>query len=232
MANQLDELTDPVNPQGRDVNVIHKQIPAKVTWRSTLFEVILWLLLIIPGIIFLFKKVKAKNYLQKLEQEIQAKSSTIDAYLLNRVNIMNNAVSIAKEAVRFETEVLEKITAYRSGVNITDANRAQVAEDIDKTFNSVASTLQGLRNVNVQFERYPELKAHELLHRVMDKNRRSQAEITAARELYNDTVAIWNKAIFEWPTKATVASKEGYTTRVPFSVSQEIKERANANFMA
>nr|WP_307926984.1 hypothetical protein [Mycoplasmopsis bovis] len=31
MANQLDELTGPVNAEGRDINVIQKQIPAKVT---------------------------------------------------------------------------------------------------------------------------------------------------------------------------------------------------------
>ncbi len=81
MANQLDELTGPVNAEGRDINVIQKQIPAKVTWRSTLFEVILWLLGIIPGLVFLFVKIKAKNYLQKLEQQVQAQSSTVDNYL-------------------------------------------------------------------------------------------------------------------------------------------------------
>ena len=30
MANELDELRDPVNPNGRDVNVIEKQLPVKV----------------------------------------------------------------------------------------------------------------------------------------------------------------------------------------------------------
>ncbi len=179
MANQLDELTGPVNAEGRDINVIQKQIPAKVTWRSTLFEVILWLLGIIPGLVFLFVKIKAKNYLQKLEQQVQAQSSTVDNYLENRVQLMINAVSIAREAVQFETNVLEKVTAYRSGLNINESNRSLVAKDIDETFNSVVSGLQGLRSVNVQFERYPELKAHDLLKKVMDDNRRSQAEITS-----------------------------------------------------
>ncbi|TKA58795.1 hypothetical protein MBOVa_6020 [Mycoplasmopsis bovis 8790] len=232
MANQLDELTGPVSVEGRDINVIQKQIPAKVTWRSTLFEVILWLLGIIPGLVFLFVKIKAKNYLQKLEQQVQAQSSTVDNYLENRVQLMINAVSIAREAVQFETNVLEKVTAYRSGLNINESNRSLVAKDIDETFNSVVSGLQGLRSVNVQFERYPELKAHDLLKKVMDDNRRSQAEITAARDLYNDVVTLWNKSIFEWPAKAIVASKEGYTTRIPFAVSREIKEKARSNFMA
>lgn len=52
MANQLDELTGPVLEQGRDVNVIAKQIPIKVGVGSTIFEIMLWICGIIPGVIF------------------------------------------------------------------------------------------------------------------------------------------------------------------------------------
>ncbi len=41
MANELDEMTGPVNEAGRDVNVIEKQIPVKVGVGSTIFHVIL-----------------------------------------------------------------------------------------------------------------------------------------------------------------------------------------------
>ena len=41
MANELDEVRGPVNEQGRDVNVIEKQIPVKVGVGSTIFEVLL-----------------------------------------------------------------------------------------------------------------------------------------------------------------------------------------------
>ena len=44
MANELDEMTGPVNQAGRDVNVIEKQIPVKVGVGSTIFEVMLWVL--------------------------------------------------------------------------------------------------------------------------------------------------------------------------------------------
>ena len=61
MANELDELNGVVNPEGRDVNVIEKQIPVKVGFGSTIFEIILWVLGIIPGIIFLFMKIAFIN---------------------------------------------------------------------------------------------------------------------------------------------------------------------------
>ena len=39
MANMLDETTGPIREEGRDVNVIDKQIPVKVGVRSTIFEI-------------------------------------------------------------------------------------------------------------------------------------------------------------------------------------------------
>ena len=81
MANALDEMNDPISTEGRDINVIQKQLPVKVGWGSTFFEVMLWVLGIIPGIVFLFVKIKAKEYLRKLEQKIQHDASQIDNYL-------------------------------------------------------------------------------------------------------------------------------------------------------
>ena len=87
MANELDELSGPVNTNGRDVNVIEKQIPVKVGVGSTIFEVLLWVLGIIPGLIFLIKKIKAQNYFRGLQQKIQANASTIDNLIEQRVVI-------------------------------------------------------------------------------------------------------------------------------------------------
>ena len=59
MANQLDELsTVDIREEGLDTNVIAKKIPVKVGIGSTIFEILLWVLAIIPGVVFLFKKIK------------------------------------------------------------------------------------------------------------------------------------------------------------------------------
>ncbi len=64
MANQLDELEGPVNEAGRDINVIQKQLKVEVGVGSLIFEIILWVLGIIPGLIFLIMKIKAGCYLR------------------------------------------------------------------------------------------------------------------------------------------------------------------------
>ena len=67
MANDLDEMTGPVNEAGRDVNVIEKQIPVKVGAGSLVFE-IAWVSFLL---IFLFMKIKGK-----LSQTVATKNST------------------------------------------------------------------------------------------------------------------------------------------------------------
>ena len=219
MANDLDELNGPINQQGRDVNVIEKQLPVQIGWGSTLFEIILWVLGIIPGLIFLFMKISASNYFKKLQQKIQADASTIDNYLEQRVQILQNVAKLVEKSVDLDKDVMKTVAAFRGGA-IADGNRNVAAEQIDGAF----------ARLFPQVEAYPELKAHLVIADAMQQNAYLQKEITAARSLYNDTVNQWNTDIYSWPTKMIVAARAGYTTRIPFSASAETKARAKEVF--
>jgi len=221
MANELDELNPVVNEKGRDVNVIQKQIPIKVGWGSTFFEIMLWVLGIIPGIVFLFMKINAKKYLKQLEQKIQHDASTVDNYMEQRVIELKNTAKLLDKAIDLDKDTFTKIAAYRAGTSPeNDAARAEVAQVMD----NVGAKIQ------VALENYPELMAHQEIADAMQKNSYLQREITAARELYNDSVNKWNAAVYEWPTKQIVAAKMGATTRIPFATSQAIKEEARGTF--
>ena len=221
MANQLDELTGPVLEQGRDVNVIAKQIPIKVGVGSTIFEIMLWICGIIPGVIFLILKIKAQNYFRQLEQKIQHDASQIDNYLEQRVVILSNAAKLLDKAIDLDKDTLTQIAAYRGGANPdNDALRNEIATKVD----NVAA------KINVTFENYPDLKAHNEIADCLQQNSYLQREITAARELYNDSVNAWNRDVNAWPVKMIVAARAGYTTRIPFSTTKEIKEKAREVF--
>ena len=219
MANELDEMTGPVNGAGRDINVIEKQLPARVGWGSTLFEIVLWCLGILPGLIFLFMKIGAKNYFQQLQQKIQADASTIDNYLEQRVQILQNVAALLNRAVDLDKDVMKAVAAYRGGI-LPDAQRNAFANQIEG----------GFARMFPHVEAYPDLKAHAAIADAMQQNSYLQKEITAAREKYNDSVAQWNADIFAWPTKMIVAARSGYTTRIPFSASAETKAKARETF--
>ena len=220
MANELDELNPQIKEEGLQTNVIAKQLPITVGVGSLIFEIILWVLAIIPGLVFTIMKVKAKNHFQQLQQKIQRDASTIDNYLEQRVVVLQNAARLLDKAIDLDKTTLENIAKYRSGMANTDAKRNEIASEIDAVS----------RSINIAFENYPDLKAHNEIADAMKQNMYLQREITAARELYNDTVNMWNRDVYRWPTKQIVAARSGYTTRIPFIASQEIKAKANDVF--
>lgn len=220
MANELDELTGPVNQEGRDVNVIEKQIPVKIGVGSVIFEFFLWFPFILPGLIFLFMKISARNYLRALQQKIQHNASQIDNYLEQRVQVLQNVVGIVEKAVELDKDVMKTVAGLRGGAGPNEENRNELAGALDSAMGSI----------RVAFEAYPDLKAHRALADALQQNSYLQREITAAREVYNDTVLRWNQDIFAWPTKMIVAARAGYTTRIPFTASREVKEQARSKF--
>ena len=154
MANLLDETQGPINNEGRDVHVIDRQIPVTITFKSTLFEIALWitipilvllyvcfmgnqlespagvaaigcLLGMLPGVIFIFMKISARNYFMQLEQRIQAEASNIDNYLEQRVQILQNVVGIVERAIDLDKDVMKAVAALRGG-KISDTNRSDV----------------------------------------------------------------------------------------------------------
>lgn len=248
MANLLDEVTGPVNESGRDVHVIDKQLAVTVGTGSTLFQIALWVVIpvlvllfvaimgstmenpllvavvgclvgILPGVIFIFMKISARNYFQQLEQRIQAEASNIDNYLEQRVQILQNVVGLVERAIDLDKDVMKAVAALRGG-SVNETNRNEVSAQVGSA----------LGHLFPQVEAYPELKAHSAIADAMQQNNYLQREITAARTVYNSRVTQWNTDIFSWPTKMIVAAQQGYTTRIPFTTSAEIREAARSKF--
>ncbi len=220
--NELDELTGPTMKEGNDVRVIAKQLPVTVGTGSKVFDVIWWFLPpIIGGVIWLILKRKARNYFMQLQQKIQHDASQIDNYLEQRVRILQNCARLLDKAIDLDKDTFTQIAAYRS----------KVSPEGDEARNSYAEKVGALaRSVNIAFENYPELRAHREIADAMQQNSYLQREITAAREVYNDTVNTWNREIYAWPTKQIVAAKAGYTTRIPFIADEETREAARGTF--
>ncbi|MBR6742215.1 MAG: LemA family protein, partial [Clostridia bacterium] len=187
MANQLDELNPEVREEGVDTNVIAKKLPAEVGAGSKIFEILLWVCGIIPGLIFLFMKINAQKHFDQLQQKIQRNASQIDNYLEQRVVVLQNCARLLDKAIDLDKSTFENIAKYRSG-NISDEARNEIGGQLDNV----------QRSINVAVESYPDLAAHREIQDAMQQNMYLQREITAARELYNDTINEWNKDIFAW----------------------------------
>ena len=220
MANELDEVTAVPREEGRDVNVIDKQLETKGYKSALVFEIVLFVLGIIPGLIFVICKIMAGKYLSQLQQKIQHDASQIDNYLENRVVILENAAALVNKAVALDKDTMTEIARLRAGGSAGNADAAR---------NELNSAIENVNSkINVAMENYPDLKSHQEIMAAMQQNSYLQREITAAREVYNDTVGQWNMAIFAWPCKCLVAHQRGYTTRIPFTASKEVKTKARS----
>lgn len=248
MGNLLDEVTGPVNDNGRETHVIDRQLPVKTGFGSVLFEIALWVAIpilvllyvllfgytlsdpylvavigctlgLLPGVIFIFMKISARNYFLQLEQRIQAEASNIDNFIEQRVQVLQNVVGLVDRAIELDKDVMKSVAALRSGI-VNDGNRSEVNGELDTAFGRLFP----------QVEAYPELRAHDAIADAMQQNSYLQREITAARTVYNSRVTQWNTDIFSWPTKMIVASSEGYTTRIPFTASRQTREMAKGKF--
>lgn len=246
MGNELDEMKDPVLEEGRDVNVIAKQISVTTSGIEKAFPYLIALIGIIPlvigvvllmnqnivaGIVFIilafipavciyFTMKKAEMHLNQLQQKVQSAASQIDNYLEERVQVLSNCAQLVNKAVKLDQTTFTEIARLRSNHAVDDTTRNDIATAVDKAS----------REINVAFENYPDLKAHQEIADAMQQNLYIQKEITAARGFYNDVVLQWNADIFEFPIKKIVASKKGYTTRIPFAASAEVKARARETF--
>ena len=161
MANLLDEVTGVVNENGRDIHVIDRQIPVQIGFGSVLFEIALWVVIpvfvlmyvfimgntlespelvagvgclvgILPGVIFIFMKISAKNYFQQLEQRIQAEASNIDNFLEQRVQVLQNVVGLVERAIELDKDVMKSVAALRGGT-INAGNRNEVNQQVRLT---------------------------------------------------------------------------------------------------
>jgi LemA protein len=251
MANELDEVAGPFLAEGRDVQVIDKQLPVTIGIESLLFEVALWallpligLLLVIatgrieglallllaagwlPGLIFVFMKIAARNHFSRLQQRIQAAASELDNFFEKRVVILQNLAVLVDRAIDLDKDVLKAVAALRAGARgagegkSSDVARIGGWQTIDNA----------MFRLNAVVEDYPELQAHGAIIQAMNENNYLQSEITACRSLYNDVVRQWNEDVFRWPTKQIVAARAGFTTRIPFIASRETAAKAREVF--
>ena len=202
---------------GNAVHVIDEPVRVVADKKTKFLDIFLWFLPIplFIGLIRLGMKASIKRYFMQLSQRINRDASTIDNFQANRVVILQNTARLLEKSISLDKDTFAQVSALRSGINM---NQMQSSLDLAQ------------KSLDAVVEAYPELKAHDDIMEAMRQNSYLQQEITAAREVYNDSVHRWNMELFMSGTKQLVAEKEGLTTKIPFIASREIKAKAEGVF--
>lgn len=150
--------------------------------------------LVVLGLLILgciFYGVSIYNGLVTVKNNIDKSWSNVEVLLKQRHDELPKLVKVCERYMKHERETLERVIRAR---NFSES--ASTPEERGKADGMVAEALKSLFAVA---ERYPELKADEQFSHLQERISRLENEIADRRELYNESVNIYNIRIERIP---------------------------------
>lgn len=178
---------------------------------------------IIGGVVILVLifMVVTYNALIKAKNNVKNAFSQIDAQLQRRFDLIPNLVETVKGISAHEKELLENVTASRSGYM-----NAQSAEEKIAMNNQLTSTLKSLFAV---MENYPEIKANENFSKLQDELSKTEDKVTYSRQFYNDAVTIYNNKLQAFPNNI-IGAIFGFKEEMLFRANEESANAPKVQF--
>lgn len=165
--------------------------------------------------------VTTYNALVNARNKVKNSFAQIDTQLQRRFDLIPNLVETVKGFATHEKELLENVTASRSGYMNANSTEEKLAMN-----NQLTSTLKTLFAVA---ENYPELKANENFSKLQDELSDTEDKVTYSRQFYNDAVTIYNNKIQVFPNNL-VASIFGFREEELFNSDTATKEAPKVQF--
>ena len=137
--------------------------------------------------------VSTYNRLIRLRNGTENSFGALDAQLKNRFDLVPNVVAAVGSYMKHERTLLEGLTALRAQA---------VAATADRRVELDGQIAQGLRQLLVAVEAYPDLKASAQFDHLQRTLVEVESQIAAARRAYNAAVTELNNAVESFPASA------------------------------
>lgn len=151
-------------------------------------------IILLFGVLFIFFWILIQyNKLIRMKNSVNNAFSGMDVQLKKRYDLIPNLVSVVKQYMLHEKNLLTKVTELRSqaidgGIN----NEEKVALD-----NQISGTM---KSIMISVESYPNLKSSESFMNLHRNLTEVEAQISAARRAYNATVNDFNNGVEMFPS--------------------------------
>jgi LemA protein len=175
------------------------------------------LILLGLSLVALIYGVSLYNNLVSLKHAVSKAWANIDVLLKQRHDELPKLVEVCKQYKQFEQETLQRVIAARSQVQT--AREGQDIAALGIAEGMMRSSLGGLFAVA---EAYPELKANQNFMQLQTRITGLENGIADRRELYNDSVNIYNVGIEQFPA-VLIANMFAYTAKplLEFSTAEK-----------
>lgn len=175
---------------------------------------------IVVVLIVLFTIITYNNLI-KAKNNVENSFSQIDTQLQRRFDLIPNLVETVKGISEHEKEIVEKISASRTGY--MNANTS--GEKLEMN-NQLTSSLRSLFAI---VENYPEVKANENFSKLQDELSKTEDKVMYSRQFYNDAVTIYNNKLQVFPNNI-VGAIFGFKKETLFNVDKETREVPKVQF--
>ena len=134
------------------------------------------------------------NNLVRLKHNVSRAWSNIDVLLKQRHYELPKLVETCRQYMKFEADVLEKVTQARASVA-----KARESGDVGAIGAAETQMRIGLGNLFAVAENYPELRANDNFQHLQTRISQLESQIADRREFYNDSVNANNVRIEQVP---------------------------------
>jgi LemA protein len=152
--------------------------------------------LILLGItaVALIYSITLYNNLVQLKHGVAKAWANIDVLLKQRHDELPKLVEVCKQYKQFEQETLQRVIEARSMVQT-----ARQGQDIEALGKAEGMLRMGLGNIFAVAEAYPDLKTNQNFMQLQTRITGLENGIADRRELYNESVNIYNVGIEQFP---------------------------------
>lgn len=181
-----------------------------------MLPVIFFIIILIVILLYIWSMY---NTLVVAKTRVDESYSGIDVQLKKRYDLLPDLVETAKRAAALDEKILIEITRLRSQA-MEASQKGQTADKRAEVENKL-STL--MRDVKVQIENYPNIKAHQELSLLMDRVTDIEEKIAYARQFYNTNVQDYNRLIQSFPN-VFLAQRFNFE-KIPYFQAEEAEKK-------
>ncbi|MDH4317745.1 MAG: LemA family protein [Desulfobulbaceae bacterium] len=154
------------------------------------------------------------NSMVQVKNNVEKAWKNIDVLLQQRHDELPKLIDVCKGYMRHEKSLLESIVKLRVGYN--------ELSDIDQKISRENKLNDLMRQLQVVWEQYPDLKASQNFLQMQQRVSELEESIADRREFFNDSVNIYNIQIERFP-EVLVAKKLNYQKHAYLHIPEEKK---------
>ncbi len=161
------------------------------------------------------------NRFVQLRNRIDNAWAQVDVQLRRRYDLIPNLVETVKGYAAHERETLERVIEAR--------NQGVAAQTVAEQGQAENMLTSALRQLFAVAEAYPELRASEQFRQLQTELTTTEGQIAIARQIYNDTVLMYNNAIQVFPA-VLFAGMFGFRERDYLEIEETSREPVDVDF--